>query len=161
MIRKLLGSKAKFCVLWAVIFRKDMISECLYAPRVIRSGEDILMQLLFLLKRPHVEFIPDSVYVYTTGLPNDRRMTIEEQMAYDDVLRKAMGNRWEEFKDFFTLRRIKMYENFIANRMFSVLSPYYDDLRKSLTKNIPLSDRIAVILPPWLAYIPITIRKWR
>lgn len=161
MIRKLLGSKAKFCVLWAVIFRKDMISECLYAPRVIRSGEDILMQLLFLLKRPHVEFIPDSVYVYTTGLPNDRRMTIEEQMAYDNVLRKAMGNRWEEFKDFFTLRRIKMYENFIANRMFSVLSPYYDDLRRSLTKNIPLSDRIAVILPPWLAYIPITIRKWR
>ena len=134
MIRQLMASTAKFCVLWAVIFRRDKIIDCLYAPRVIRSGEDILMQILFLLKRPKVVFIPDSVYVYTVGLPNDRQMTLQEQVAYDDILRKAMSSRWDEFSECFTLRRIKMYENFIYNRMFHVLFPYYSDLRKSLTK---------------------------
>ena len=161
MIRQLMASTAKFCVLWAVIFRRDKIIDCLYAPRVIRSGEDILMQILFLLKRPKVVFIPDSVYVYTVGLPNDRQMTLQEQVAYDDILRKAMSSRWDEFSECFTLRRIKMYENFIYNRMFHVLFPYYSDLRKSLTKGIPLADRIAVLLPPRIAYFPISFRKKR
>ena len=161
MIRQLMASTAKFCVLWAVIFRRDKIIDCLYAPRVIRSGEDILMQILFLLKRPKVVFIPDSVYVYTVGLPNDRQMTLQEQVAYHDILRKAMSIRWDEFSECFTLRRIKMYENFIYNRMFHVLFPYYSDLRKSLTKGIPLADRIAVLLPPRIAYFPISFRKKR
>ncbi len=161
MIRQLMASTARFCVLWAVIFRRDKIIDCLYAPRVIRSGEDILMQILFLLKRPKVVFIPDSVYVYTVGLPNDRQMTLQEQVAYDDILRKAMSSRWDEFSECFTLRRIKMYENFIYNRMFHLLFPYYSDLRKSLTKGIPLADRIAVLLPPRIAYFPISFRKKR
>ena len=161
MIRQLMASTAKFCVLWAVIFRRDKILDCLYAPRVIRSGEDILMQILFLLKRPKVVFIPDSVYVYTVGLPNDRQMSLQEQVAYDDILRKAMSSRWDEFSECFTLRRIKMYENFIYNRMFHILFPYYSDLRKSLTKGIPLADRIAVLLPPRIAYFPISFRKKR
>ena len=110
-------------------------------------------------KRPKVVFIPDSVYVYTVGLPNDRLMTLQEQMAYDDVLRKAMASRWDEFSDCFTLRRIKMYENFIFNRMFHILFPYYSDLRKSLTRKIPFADRLAVILPPRIAYLPIKLRK--
>ena len=159
MIRQLMASTAKFCVLWAVIFRRDKIIDCLYAPRVIRSGEDILMQILFLLKRPKVVFIPDSVYVYTVGLPNDRQMTLQEQVAYDDILRKAMSSRWDEFSECFTLRRIKMYENFIFNRMFHILFPYYSDLRKSLTRKIPFADRLAVILPPRIAYLPIKLRK--
>ena len=161
MIRQLMASTAKFCVLWAVIFRRDKIIDCLYAPRVIRSGEDILMQILFLLKRPKVVFIPDSVYVYTVGLPNDRQMSLQEQVAYDDILRKAMSSRWDEFSECFTLRRIKMYENFIYNRMFHILFPYYSDLRKSLTKGIPLADRIAELLPPRIAYFPISFRKKR
>lgn len=159
MIRKLLSASARFCVLWGVVFRRGLLDGCLSSPRVIRSGEDILMQMLCLLKRPRVVFIPDSVYVYTEDLPNDRRMTLAEQQAYDEVLRGAMAERWEEFRESYTLRRIKMYENFIARGMFSVLSPYYDDLRRELTKNIPLGDRIAVMLPAWLAYIPIVLRK--
>ena len=159
MIRELLSSAAYFCVLWAVVFRREWLEGCLDTPREVRSGEDILMQILYLLKRPKVVFIPDSVYIYTEGLPNDRFMTIEEQQTYDKVLRNAIGERWEEFADYYTLRRIKMYENFIDRRMFGVLSPYYDDLRHALTKNIPLADRIAVMLPPMLAYIPIHLRK--
>ena len=159
MIRKLLSASARFCVLWGVVFRRKWLEGCLDTPRVVRSGEDILMQILYLLKRPKVVFIPDSVYIYTDGLPNQRFMTLEEQQTYDEVLRNAIGERWEEFADNYTLRRIKMYENFIDCRMFDVLSPYYDDLRTALTKNIPLADRIAVMLPPMLAYIPIHLRK--
>ena len=159
MIRKLLSASARFCVLWGVVFRREWLEGCLDTPRVVRSGEDILMQILYLLKRPKVVFIPDSVYIYTDGLPNQRFMTLEEQQTYDEVLRNAIGERWEEFADNYTLRRIKMYENFIDCRMFDVLSPYYDDLRTALTKNIPLADRIAVMLPPMLAYIPIHLRK--
>ena len=159
MIRKLLSASARFCVLWGVVFRRKWLEGCLDTPRVVRSGEDILMQILYLLKRPKVVFIPDSVYIYTDGLPNQRFMTLEEQQTYDAVLRNAIGERWEEFADNYTLRRIKMYENFIDCRMFDVLSPYYDDLRTALTKNIPLADRIAVMLPPMLAYIPIHLRK--
>lgn len=160
MIRKLLSASARFCVLWGVIFRREWLAGCLDTPRVVRSGEDILMQILYLLKRPKVVFIPDSVYIYTEGLPNNRNMTLVEQQTYDTVLRDAMQGRWDEFADSYTLRRIKMYENFIDRGMFSVLSPYYDDLSSSLTKNIPIADRIAVLLPPRLAYIPIRIRKW-
>lgn len=159
MIRKLLSTSARFCVLWAVAFRREWLHGCLDSPRVIISGEDILMQILYLLKRPTVVFISDSVYIYTTGLPNSRKMSIEEQQAYDNVLRKALAERWNEFADSYTLRRVKMYENFIERGMFRVLSPYYDDLRHSLTKKIPLADRIAVMLPPWLAYIPIRLRR--
>lgn len=159
MIRKLLSASAHFCVLWGVVFRREWLEGCLDTPRVVRSGEDILMQILYLLKRPNVVFIPDSVYIYTEGLPNERHMTIEEQQTYDTVLRNAIGERWNEFADQYTLRRIKMYENFIDRKMFGVLSPYYDDLRTSITKNIPLADRIAVMLPPKLAYFPIHLRK--
>ncbi|MGN1228089.1 MAG: glycosyltransferase family 2 protein [Prevotella sp.] len=159
MIRKLLSASAQFCVLWGVVFRREWLEGCLDTPRVVRSGEDILMQILYLLKRPNVVFIPDSVYIYTEGLPNERHMTLEEQQTYDTVLRNAIGERWNEFADHYTLRRIKMYENFIDRKMFGVLSPYYDDVRTSLTKNIPLADRIAVMLPPKLAYIPIHLRK--
>lgn len=159
MIHRLLSTSARFCILWAVVFRRELLAGCLDSPAVIRSGEDILMQILFLLKRPNVVFIPDSVYVYTQGLPNDRHMSLEEQKAYDDILREAMANRWSEFADSYTLRRIKMYENFIEHGMFRVLSPYYDDLRSSLTNKIPITDRIAVMLPPWLAYLPIRVRR--
>lgn len=159
MIHKLLSTSARFCVLWGVVFRRELLDGCLIAPRIIRSAEDILMQILCLLKRPKVVFIPDSVYIYTEGLPNDRSITLAEQQAYDEILRSAFAGRWEEFADSYTLRRIKKYEHFVQRRMFDVLSPYYDDLRGKLTKNIPLGDRIAVMLPPRLAYFPIRLRR--
>lgn len=159
MLRELLGSKARFCVLWAVLFRRELLEGCLNAPRVIRSGEDILMQIMCLVKRPKVYFITDVVYEYKVDLPNDRRQNLEEQRAYDDCLRQALQPVWSEMSDHFVLRQLKQYENFIAAGKFDVLDKYFRPLRRQLTSNIPLADRIAILLPPWLAYFPIKLRK--
>lgn len=159
MLRELLGSKARFCVLWAVLFRRELLEGCLNAPRVIRSGEDILMQIMCLVKRPKVYFITDVVYEYKVDLPNDRRQNLEEQRAYDDCLRQALQPVWSEMSDHFVLRQLKQYENFIAAGKFDVLNKYFRPLRRQLTSNIPLADRIAILLPPWLAYFPIKLRK--
>lgn len=159
MLRELLGSKARFCVLWAVLFRRELLEGCLNAPRVIRSGEDILMQIMCLVKRPKVYFITDVVYEYKVDLPNDRRQNLEEQRAYDDCLCQALQPVWSEMSDHFVLRQLKQYENFIAAGKFDVLDKYFRPLRRQLTSNIPLADRIAILLPPWLAYFPIKLRK--
>lgn len=159
MIKELLACRAKFCVLWAVIFRKELLDGCLNTPRIIRSGEDILMQILCLMKNPKVVFITDAVYSYTAGLPNDRSLILNEQVEYDQILSKALLPQWNVYKDAFTLRQLKMYENFISQKQFGVLREYYHKVRKQLNGNIPLADRIAIMLPPQLAYIPIIARK--
>lgn len=159
MIRQLLASKARFCVLWGVIFKKALLDGCLTAPRTIRSGEDILMQILCLVKRPKVIFIDDVVYEYTTGIPNDRRQNLEEQRSYDAHLRQGLAPIWDEMKDYYVLRQLKQYENFIAAGDFHVLNDYFRPLRRQLTSRMPLADRIAILLPPWLSYLPIILRK--
>ena len=159
MIRQLLASKARFCVLWAVIFKKELLDGCLTAPSTIRSGEDILMQILCLVKRPKVVFIDDIVYEYTAGLPNNRRQNLDEQRAYDIHLREGLAPVWNEMKDYYLLRQIKQYENFIAAGDFHVLDDYFRPLRLQLSSRIPLADRIAILLPPCLAYIPINLRN--
>ena len=160
MLRELLASRAHFCVLWAVIFRRDLLEGCLGAPRVIRSGEDILMQMMCLVKKPKVYFTTDVVYEYKVDLPNDRRINLEEQRAYDTCLRQALQPVWEVMKDYYVLRQLKQYENFIAAGKFEVFDEYFRPLRRKLSPNIPLADRIAILLPPRIAYIPIRLRKW-
>lgn len=159
MIRQLLGNRARFCVLWAVIFRRGLLDGCLGAPRQIRSGEDILMQVMCLVKRPKVVCIPDCVYFYNEGLPNDRRLELGEQIVYDRVLREALAPCWNEHCDDFTLRQLKMYENFIDQKMFHVRKAYYHQLRPRLNASLPLADRLAFLLPPRLAYFPIHLKK--
>ena len=159
MINQLLGSKARFCVLWGVIFRRGLLDGCLTAPRQIRAGEDILMQVMCLVKRPKVVFIPDCVYLYTEGLPNDRRLELGEQVVYDSVLRQVLAPCWAEHSDDFTLRQLKMYENFIDQKMFYVRKEYYHQVRPRLNARLPLADRIAFLLPPRLAYMLVSLRK--
>ena len=117
------------------------------------------MQILCLVKRPKVVFIDDVVYEYTAGLPNNRRQNLDEQRAYDIHLREGLAPVWNEMKDYYLLRQIKQYENFIAAGDFHVLDDYFRPLRLQLSSRIPLADRIAILLPPCLAYIPIKLRK--
>lgn len=159
MLRELLGYRHRFCVLWGVIFRRSLLDGCLTAPRVIRSGEDMLMQMMCLVKRPKVFFITDVVYEYTVDLPNDRRLNLDEQRAYDKHMRNALQPVWDEMKDYYILRQIKQYELFIAAGRFDVLDKYFRPLRHQLTSRIPLTDRLALLLPPRLAYFPIKLRK--
>lgn len=160
MIGQLLGCCHWFCILWGVIFRRQLLENCLTAPRVIRAGEDSLMQLFCLLKHPKVYFIPDSVYVYTEGIPNDRKLNLEEQKAYDRMLTTALAPEWDRYRDLFTLRQIKMYEEFVSEGHFDVLDTYYKKVRAQLSPRIPLADRIAIMLPSWLAWGAVNLRKW-
>lgn len=162
MLARLCGSKARFCILWGVIFRRRLLEGCLDdAGVIIRSGEDRLMQMLCLVKRPKVVFIPDSVYTYYEGITRRNLGDVADmQRAYDEVLRKAFAPRWDELKDLYTLRQVKIYEHYIYLKRFEVFDQYFRHVRKQLNSNIPLADRIVMMLPPRLARILIVVRKW-
>lgn len=159
MIKQLLASRADFCVLWAVLFRRKLLEGCLSTPRLIRSGEDILMQIECLLKEPKVWFSDEVVYMYNVGLPNDRPLSLDEQQMYDDILYSIFKDRMEEYAPYIVLHQTKMYENFIYKKQFDVYDKYYKLLRKADKSRLSIADRIAIALPPSIAYYPIAHRK--
>lgn len=159
MIKQLLASKADFCVLWAVLFRKELLKGCLDTPRIIRSGEDILMQIECLIKKPKVWFSDEVVYMYNVGLPNNRPLSLDEQMLYDKILYSLFKDELEEFEPYIVLHQTKMYENFIYKKQFDVYNKYYKLLKRANKCQLSLADRIAIALPPRLAHYPIAHKK--
>lgn len=159
MTRQLLSARADFCVLWAVLFRRELLDGCLDTPRMIRSGEDILMQIECLRKNPKVWFSNEVVYMYNEGLPNDRPLSLDEQMLYDKILYDVFKDDLKEYTPYIVLHQTKMYENFLYYRQFSVFSKYYHLLRMADKSQLSLGDRIAVMLPPWLACYPVAWKK--
>lgn len=162
MIRRLLGLKAGFCVLWGIIFRRQLLDGCLTAPREIIEREDSLMQIKCLMKQPRVFFIDQPTYLHEEDVPNSRRESLDWIRVYDEELRQTLMPQWEQFRSAFVGHQLKVYEKFIDRRQFSVLNDYYRPLRRQLTADIPLADRIAIMLPPWLSYYPIHLyKKWK
>jgi glycosyltransferase involved in cell wall biosynthesis len=159
LIRNLLSIKNSFCVLWGIIFRKELLDGCLDAPREIVEREDSLMQIKCLIKSPKVFFIADPVYLYYVDVPNQRIENLDWIRIYDNELRKTLAPQWELYKSAFVGHQIKVYEKFIDKRQFNVLNDYYRPLRKQLTSDIPLMDRVAIMLPPKLGYYPIHYYK--
>lgn len=161
MIKELLASRAGFCVLWAVLFRRELLEGCLDTPRKIRSGEDILMQIICLTKNPKVWFSDEVVYMYNMGLPNDRTLNLDDEMLYDDILLRLFRDRMDEYGPYIVLHQTKMYENFIYERQYDALPKYYRFLRKADKSRLSLADRIAIMLPPCIAHYPIAMKKNR
>lgn len=161
MIRQLLSARADFCVLWAVLFRRELLEGCLDTPRLIRSGEDILMQIECLRKEPKVWFSDEVVYMYNEGLPNDRPLSLDEQMLYDEILYDVFKADIKEYAPYIVLHQTKMYENFLYHRQFDVFKKYYHLLRSADKSQLSIGDRIAVMLPPRLAYYPVAWKKNR
>lgn len=160
LIKEILSHKARFCLLWGVLYKKQWLQGCLWAPKIIRSGEDKLMQVMYLMKQPKVFFIDTPVYVYTMYLPNDRTLNLPEEQAYDDCLRKVLQPQWDTYRHHFVWRQLKQYENFIDQRLFGQFEDYYRrQIKPNLNREIPLADRIAFCLPPRIAYYPIHWRK--
>ncbi len=159
MIKQLMGSRNDFCILWAVLFRKELLEGCLDTPRLIRSGEDIMMQYKCLKKRPKVWFSDDVVYMYNAGLPNDRPLSLEEQTLYDKILYSTFEDELKEYEPYIILHQTKMYENFIYNKQFDAYTKYYKLLKKANKCKLSIADRIAVALPPRIAYYPIAYKK--
>lgn len=155
MIDDLLAVRNPFCILWGIIFRKELLDGCLTTPREVIEREDILMQIKCLVKRPKVFFIPDQVYLYNEDMPNDRKMGLDRIIIHDQELERTLRPEWARFEKGFLLNRLKLYEVFIDQRQFNVFKEYYHDLRKQNLSGLPLADRIVIALPPRLAYWPV------
>ena len=153
LIGDLLAVRSRFCVLWGIIFKRELLDGCLNAPREIVEREDSLMQIKCLMKGPAVYFIEEAPYVHVEDVPNTRCERLEWIRIYDEELRLTLLPQWERYRPLFVLHQIKVYEKFIDNRQFHVLDDYYRPLRRQLSADIPLMDRIALLLPPRLSYL--------
>ena len=160
LILDLLAIRNSFCVLWGIIFRRELLEGCLNAPREIIEREDSLMQIKCLMKKPRVFFIKDIVYLHYEDVPNQRKEELSWIRIYDEELKQTLLPQWEQYNSTFVHHQIKIYEKFIDNQKFHVFYEYYKDLRKQNLSSIPLVDRIIIALPPQLAYWPVHIYKW-
>lgn len=156
---KLLSVKFTFCVLWSIIFKRELLTDVLSSPREIVSGEDILMQIGCLAKYPKVYFTDKAAYKYTEGLPNERKLDFKVEILYDKVLENFLKPLWNEMKYYFVLHQIKIYENFIDRKQFYVYKEYYHKIDIKDNHHINFFDRLVMLMPPYIAYIPIHIYK--
>ena len=161
MIKELLATRIHFCILWGILFRKEILEGCLDIPRDIKNGEDILLQIKVLAKNPKVYFIGECIYYYMEGLPNDRKLELEVEKLYDQILEDTLSEKGDKYKSSILHHKVKVYENFINESKFYAFQDYYKQFRRLMNKDIPLLDRIVMVLPPRLAYFPVHYyKKW-
>ncbi|MBR5657392.1 MAG: glycosyltransferase family 2 protein [Prevotella sp.] len=167
LIREILANEQRFCVLWGIIFKKEILEDCLDIPNEIIEGEDKLMQIKVLAKQPRVRFIDDCVYMYNMGLPNDRKQTLERAIAYDNMLREILAYRWDFFEHHFILHQLKDYQLFVAAGEGMKVKPYYkEQFNGRLNGSFSLANRLTWWLPTNVAGAIIRtywrfIRAWR
>lgn len=167
LLREILANEQRFCVLWGIIFKKEILEGCLDIPRDIIEGEDKLMQMKVLAKQPRVHFVDTCVYMYNMGLPNNRRQTLARVTVYDDILRETLAPRWTDFEHHFVLHQLKDYQRFVANGEGKSVRPYYkQQFQGRLDASFSLANRLSWTLPPWLARYLVNaywriIRAWR
>lgn len=151
LIIDIVTGKSRFPILWAAIFRKSVLENCLNTPREVIEGEDKLMQMQVLMKGSTVCFIRDCVYLYNWGIPNSRRHTLSLAMAYDQALRQTLLPRWAEMEVAYRLHQVKEYERFLLERQYEVRALYYAQELATLPAGIPLFHRALWHLPPAMA----------
>ncbi len=161
LAQALLGIKATFCVLWGILFSRQLLEGCLDAPREIVEREDSLMQIKCLMKQPRVWFVADEVYWHEEDVPNQRVEDLGMIRIYDAELQRTLQPRWQTMEPWFRLNQIKVYENFLYKRQFHVLADYYRPLRRMVDSRVPLIHRLILALPPRLAYWPVRWFKER
>ena len=86
LVRDLLATRNSFCVLWGIIFKKELLDGCLGAPREIVEREDSLMQIKCLMKGPKVYFIDKPAYLHYEDIPNNRIEDLHMIRIYDEDL---------------------------------------------------------------------------
>ncbi len=157
LVQALLGIKRTFCVLWGILFRRQLLEGCLDAPRTIIEREDSLMQIKCLMKKPKVWFVADEVYWHEEDVPNQRVEDLNMIRDYDSELQRTLKPQWQTMEPWFRLHQIKVYENFLYKRQFRMLDEYYRPLRRMADSRVPWIHRLILALPPRMAYYPV---KW-
>ncbi|MBQ9236642.1 MAG: glycosyltransferase family 2 protein [Prevotella sp.] len=163
MIKDLLSLHNSFNVLWGNIYRRELLLDdnVLSTPRAICSGEDKMMQILILLKKPKVYFIEKATYLYNMGIPNDRRPSLERDILYEKILREALSQQWKTYKSYFLLYQIKRYEFFLSIGNFKSYD-YYKNVRSEIGvggADLPWKERLIISMPPYIAYLLVKIYK--
>jgi len=147
LIKAIATNKNRFPVLWAIIFKKEILEGCLHTPREIIEGEDLLMQMKILMKRPKVFFIEECVYTYNLGVPNSRLYTLELAQNYDKELHKTLQPKWKEMESSYVFHQLKNYERFLVEKQNNAMR-YYRQAITSVPSDISLFHRIVWALPP-------------
>lgn len=159
ILRDLLAVKLGVCVLWGILFKRELLADCLNIPRDIYYAEDIMMQIACLMKRPRVFFAGIPVYRYYVGLPNNRKQTLSHELLYDQLLHQLLEPRWEEFRSWMTLHQVKIYESFLNKKDFDACKDYQKRLKDSDMSAVPLADQIVFMLPPQLSWPLVRLRR--
>lgn len=159
IVKSILRNNHRVPVLWATLIRREMLEGCLDAPREIIEGEDKLMQIAVLLKKPKLVYCPRVVYAYTQDVPNTRRHTLELAILRDKELERMLGERMAEFRDDFTVHQLKDYELLLSKDINDLRKHYRNALRGRLNASVPLLDRIALLLPEPVAKWAVRARK--
>lgn len=162
LVNDLLAIRNSFCVLWGIIFRRSLLLPCLDTPREVIEREDSLMQIKFLMLRPRVFFIPQIVYFYNEGLPNQRRVDYSWLRLYEEQLHKALLRDGQKFRCGWLINQLKNYELMIRRREFHALVNYKHlkaEMREFIRSggHLPLLDRLAYALPCRLSYLLISL----
>jgi glycosyltransferase involved in cell wall biosynthesis len=160
LIKDLLGSKLHFCLLWGILYKRELLSGCMDTPREIIEGEDIMMQIKCLMKSPKVYFIQDCIYQYNIGIPNKRNVGLGMAITYDKILKESLSTKWDTFHSYYVLHKIKVYEDFIERKQFYVFDKYYKSLRNEIDNSISIPNRIIVMLNPRISRYIIIAYRW-
>lgn len=158
LIADLLATRNSFCMIWGILYRRELLDGCLDTPRQIVEREDSLMQIKVLVGNPRVFFIADELLVYYKDLPNSRRYTLESIELYDRLLRRALQPVWQEFEPMYWLNLAKFYEAMLVRREYWLFKAYYKQLLPHAAV-LPLAERIVVMAPPRLARVLVVTYK--
>ena len=159
ILRDLLAVRLGVCVLWGILFKREILDGCLNIPRQVNYAEDIMMQIACLMKRPRVFFAGTPIYRYYVGLPNNRQQTLANELLYDQLLLQLLKPRWDEFRPWMTLHQVKIYESFLNMRNFDACNEYHKRLKGADMCAVPLADQIVFMLPSKLAWPFVRLRK--
>lgn len=159
IIQDFLAGRNSFPSNCAILFKRSLLDGCLDIPREIINGEDILFHIRVLMKLPKVYCIAESNYIYYHGVPNKRKFHPQQEILYEKTLRETLQPRWQEFEYWFQFHQLKKYEDHLDKKEFKFCKEHYQTLKGNLHPGLPLADRIAFLLPPHVAWLPVHLYK--
>jgi len=163
LIENLLRTRNSFCVVWGILFKRDVLEGCFDMPREVVSGEDIAMQINVLMKNPKVYILQEPVYFYKFFPRKSYANEVDIIPALHATIRKALQPNWDKYETLFRLYQIKHYESYLERgNNDERLDNYYASLRTlSGNKGIPIADRMVLLMPKCIGRIIVrTYRRW-
>jgi len=155
LLEDLLKGRNSFCVLWGILFRREILQGCLDIPREVSGGEDILTQINVLLKAPSVFMLSELVYSYSIGTSSVRPNYARSIITLHATLQASLKEKGPKYETLFRIFKAKHYEDYINYfERNKSLDEHYAPLRTLKgSKGIPIKDRVILMLPGWLGKI--------